>query len=153
MARLAPSIVAALLGSLAVAGISYWRQRGNSVPAPTTGRAFNLWHAVGFATLLTGVTAVVSLTSTYLGDTAAAAATAVAGAFDVHAATTSTLMLAAGGKLTMAATRTPILIALSANTASKLVAAFVAGGRVYGMEVGVGLTLAVAMAWIPLLFF
>jgi uncharacterized membrane protein (DUF4010 family) len=150
---LAPSLVAALLTSVAAAGFSFWRQRHKAAPAPTLGRAFNLWYAVGFALVLSGVTAAVSLAATYLGDTAAAMATAIAGAFDVHAATASTLSLAASGKLAVTAVRTPVLIALSTNTVSKLVAAFAAGGRVYGAQVGVGLVLIVAMAWLPLLVF
>ena len=148
---LAPSLIAALLASVTAAGISFWRQRHNAAPAMTPGRAFNLWYALGFATVLTGVTTAVSLTSTYLGAGAAATATAVAGAFDVHAATASTLSLAASGQLAITAVRTPILIALSTNTVSKVVAAFAAGGRIYGTEVSIGLALVVATAWLPLL--
>lgn len=151
--RLVPSLAAALLASVAAAGFSFWRQRHKAAPAPTPGRAFNLWYAVGFAAALTGVTAAVSLASTHLGDAAAATAAAVAGAFDVHAAAASSLSLAASGKLAITAVRTPILIALSTNTASKLVAAFVAGGRVYGSEVGIGLVITVAMAWLAVLVF
>jgi uncharacterized membrane protein (DUF4010 family) len=134
-----------------VAAFSLWRQRGAAAAAPTPGRAFNLLYAVGFAAILASVTAAVSLADAYLGDRAATAATAIAGAFDVHAAATSVLSLAAGGKLTIAAIRAPILIAFSANTISKLVAAFAGGGRAYGIEVGVGLIVTVAAAWLPLL--
>jgi uncharacterized membrane protein (DUF4010 family) len=149
---LAPSFGLALLVILVLAGLSLWRQRGRTVPTPTQGRAFNLFHAVGFAGLLAGVTAVVSLASQYLGGTAAGTAATLAGAFDVHAAAASTLSLAAGGKMPLTAVPMPVLAALSANTASKLGAAFVAGGRSYGIQVGVGLILTLAAAWIPLLF-
>jgi uncharacterized membrane protein (DUF4010 family) len=151
LGQLAPSLAAALAAALGAAGFSLWRQRGAARAAPTPGRAFNLLYAVGFAAILTSVTAAVSLADRYLGNTAAAAATAIAGAFDVHAAATSVLSLAAGGKLAIAAIRAPILIAFSTNTVSKLVAAFAAGGRTYGAEVALGLAITVAAAWLPLL--
>jgi uncharacterized membrane protein (DUF4010 family) len=152
LGALAPSLAAALAAAAGSAAFSLWRQRGKASPAPTPGRAFNLPYAVGFAAILTAVTAVVSLADRYLGDTAAAAATAVAGAFDVHAAATSALSLAAGGKLAIAAVRAATLVAFSTNTISKLVAAFVGGGRIYGIEVGSGLIVTLAAAWLPLLF-
>ncbi|MEI8299729.1 MAG: MgtC/SapB family protein [Pseudomonadota bacterium] len=151
--HLAPSLTAALLASVAGAGFSFWRQRHTEAPSLTHGRAFSLGYALGFAALLTGVTAAVSLASTYLGETAAATATAIAGAFDVHAATASTLSLAMAGKLVITGVRTPILIAVSTNTVSKVVAAFAAGGRRYGSEVSLGLALVVAAAWLPILIF
>jgi uncharacterized membrane protein (DUF4010 family) len=76
----------------------------------------------------------------------------LAGAFDVHAAAASTLSLAASGKIAMATVRLPVLAALSANTVTKLVAAFASGGRAYGIQVGLGLILILLSAWIPLLF-
>jgi len=149
---LAPSLVAALVAVLASAATCVWRHRGNTPPAPSQGRAFNLLYAVGFAASLTAVTSIVSFASRYLGDAAAGATAAMAGAFDVHAAAASTLSLAAGGKIACAAVRLPILAALSANTVSKLIAAFASGGRSYGTQVGLGLLLTLAAAWIPLLF-
>lgn len=151
LVALAPSLMAALLAVGASAAVAYLRQRGKADPSPTRGRAFNLFYAMGFAALLVGVTAAVSLVSRYFGEAAAAAATAIAGAFDVHAAAASTLSLAAGGKLGAADIRMPILVAFSTNTISKLVAAFVVGGRAYGAWVSVGLALTVGAAWLPII--
>jgi uncharacterized membrane protein (DUF4010 family) len=152
LALLAPSLLAALVTVLAAAAFSLWRQRGKHPPTPSKGRAFNLLYAAGFAATLTAVTAVVALADRYWGNTAAGATAALAGAFDVHASAASTLSLAAGGKIAIAAVRLPVLAALSANTVSKLVAAFAGGGLAYGTEVGLGLLLTLAGAWIPLLF-
>jgi uncharacterized membrane protein (DUF4010 family) len=149
---LAPSLGLALVVILAAAGLSLWRQSGRSTSTPSRGRAFNLLHALAFAGLLTAVTAIVSLARAYLGGTAVVAAAALAGAFDVHAAAASTLSLAASGKMSLATVPLPILAALSANTASKLGAAFVSGGRTFGTQVGLGLILTLAAAWVPLLF-
>lgn len=151
---LAPSLTAALGVVLVAAAFSLWRQRDTLPPAPShsQGRAFNLLYAVGFAVTLTAFTATVSLASQYFGNTAASAAAALAGAFDVHAAAASTLSLAMSGKIPMAAVRLPVLAALSANTVSKLVAAFAVGGRTYGSQVGLGLILTLLGAWTALLF-
>jgi uncharacterized membrane protein (DUF4010 family) len=151
LASLAPSLAAALIAAIAVAAVSVVRQRHKAAPAPARGRAFRLSYAVGFAALLTAVTAGVSLASSYLGETAAAVATAAGGAFDVHAAAASTLSLAAGGKLAIAAVRLPVLIAFSSNTATKLVAAFAGGGREYGAQVAFGLLVTLGAAWLALL--
>jgi uncharacterized membrane protein (DUF4010 family) len=152
MVILAPSLACALSTILILASVSLLRRRGKATHAPSPGRAFNLLYAIGFAALLTAVTAAVSLVSRYLGDVAAGVTAAVAGAFDVHAAVASTLSLAAGGKTAAAAVRLPVLAALSANTVSKVVAAFASGGLAYGTQVGVGLILTLVGAWAPLIF-
>lgn len=149
---LAPSLLAAFVVVFASAAFILWRRRGQAAPTPARGRAFNLLRALSFAAILTAVTATVSLVDTLLGGTAAAAATAIAGAFDVHAAATSTLSLAASGKLPTPAVRLPILVAFSANTITKLVAAFAGGGRAFGAQVGLGLFVTAAATWLPLLF-
>ncbi len=147
---LATSLLAALLAVGGSAAVAYLLQRDKAASSPAQGRAFNLLYAIGFAALLVGVTAVVSLVSKFFGDGAAAAATAVAGAFDVHAAAASTLSLAAGGKLGAADIRMPILVAFSTNTIAKLVGAFVVGGRAYGAWVSAGLGLTAVAAWLPM---
>jgi uncharacterized membrane protein (DUF4010 family) len=149
--RLAPSLALALATILTMAALSLWRQRGKPASTPTLGRAFNLLYAIGFAALLTAVTVVVALAFRFLGDAAAGAAATIAGAFDVHAAAASTLSLAAGGRIADTACLLPILAAFTANTASKLVAAFVGGGVRYGAQVALGLLLTLAAAWLPLL--
>ncbi len=149
---LAPSLGLALLVIVAAAFFGLWRQR-NEVPAePTKGRAFNLLYALGFAASLTGITAGVTFASRYFGVTAAGLTAAVAGAFDVHAASASTLSLAASGAIPVADARLPVLAAFTANTGSKLVAAYVAGGRQYGTRVALGLLATLAAAWMPLLW-
>ena len=122
-------------------------------PAPPSGHAFNLVYAVGFAVILAGVTAVVSLVNTNWGRSAAATATALAGAFDVHAAATSTLSLAADGKLAAKDISRPVLVAYSTNAVIKGIAAFVSGGPAYGIRVVLGIVLTVVVAWLPFLFF
>jgi uncharacterized membrane protein (DUF4010 family) len=140
-----------LLAVLAAAGTSLLMQKGRAAPTPPKGRAFNLFYALGFALTLTVVTLGVAMASRYFGSTAAGLTATLAGAFDVHAAAISTLALAQGGATPVESIRLPILAAFTANSASKLVAGFVAGGFTYGWRVGAGLLLAVAGVWLPLL--
>ena len=109
-------------------------------------------YALGFAAILGGVTLLVSLVSAHLGPTAATFAAALAGLFDVHAASASTLSLAVTGQIAAGdMIRLPVLIAITTNTASKLGAAYLGGGVAYGTQVGVGLLLTLAAIWLPLL--
>jgi uncharacterized membrane protein (DUF4010 family) len=148
---LATSLVAAGIAIMTAAAVSFLRQRDTNGHPPLPGRAFSLLYAVGFATALTVVTAVVSMTYHHLGGLGAGIAATVVGTYDVHAATNSVLTLAASGRIPVADVRLPILAALSANTASKIVAAFAVGGRAYGTRVTAGLALMLASAWAPLL--
>jgi uncharacterized membrane protein (DUF4010 family) len=149
---LAPSLLSALAAAAAAAAVPLWRQRGTAPPAPPSGHAFNLVYAMGFAVILAGVTAAVSFIDRNWGGSAAVAATALAGAFDVHAAATSTLSLAAAGKLAVKDTLLPVLVAFSTNSFMKGIAAFVGGGRAYGAWVLLGIVVTVAAAWLPWLF-
>jgi uncharacterized membrane protein (DUF4010 family) len=149
LVRLATSLVCATAAIMAAAGLALWTQRGHPAPVSTRGRAFSLLYAAGFASLLAGMTGIVGLVQSRLGSSAASAATALAGIVDVHAATASALSRAASGSMGLNAVAEAILLAFSANTASKLVAAFGAGGPAYGMPVSAGLLLAVAAAWVP----
>lgn len=144
-----PSLAAALITSFSAAALSLWLQRESAVSRPMSGRPFNLWHALGFAAILAGVTALTGFVNARYGYAAAGIAAGIAGLFDVHAASASTLSLAATGVIAPSTVLIPILIAFSTNTASKLVGAFVAGGIRYAMPVAVGLLSIAAAAWAP----
>jgi uncharacterized membrane protein (DUF4010 family) len=72
---------------------------------------------------------------------------ALAGFGDAHAAGASALALVADGRLGTPAAVMACLLAISTNTASKLVVAFATGGSGYGFRVGAGLLLALVAAW------
>jgi uncharacterized membrane protein (DUF4010 family) len=148
---LLPSLLCALVAAAAAAAVPLLRQRGTEPPAPPSGHVFNLLFAMGFAAILAGVTAVVAMINTRWGGGAAATATALAGAFDVHAAATSTLSLAADGRLAVKDVELPVLVAYSTNASMKGIAAFIGGGRAYGARVALGVAVTVAAAWLPFL--
>jgi uncharacterized membrane protein (DUF4010 family) len=53
----------------------------------------------------------------------------------------------ASGTITAADAAVPVLVALTTNTISKAVVAYVFGRRRYAVEVWVGLVLVIAAAW------
>jgi uncharacterized membrane protein (DUF4010 family) len=148
LAVIAPSLglggVAAALAAL----LSLRRVRGVHGHRPS-GRVFSVPAAVAFATLLTAVTAMLSVATARYGAAAVGAAAALAGIVDVHAAAASVLSLAAGGKVAASAVLLPVLLAFTTNTASKVVAGWASGGRRYGLRVTIGLLAMTAAVWAP----
>lgn len=147
-----PSLIGGLAAALAVAALSLRREAGAAAGPITRGSAFNLWYAIGFAVLLSGVTAAMAYVTGRFGQLALPVGAALAGFFDVHAAATSVLSVAAAAALPRTELVTAVLLAFSTNTTSKLVAAFSAGGPAYGARVAAGLLLVALAMWAPLLW-
>ncbi len=149
---LGPSLIGGLAAAVAVAGLSLRRGPGAAAGPMALGRAFNLWYAVGFAVLLSAVTAAMAYLSARFGQLALPVGAALAGFFDVHAAATSVLSVAAAAALPRTELVTAVLLAFSTNATSKLVAAFGAGGSAYGTRVAAGLLVVALAIWAPLLW-
>lgn len=150
--ELAPSMLAGLLSSALVA---WWAMRGQttaSAAALPEGRAFSFKEALIFAIFLSVATALMTLANQHFGATALGISTTLAGFADVHAACASLLTLAVSGKLDAQQALLPLLLAVSSNTVSKIVAAWVAGGAAYGARVGAGLLLVLVCTWLPWLW-
>ncbi len=149
--HLAPSLGSALLATLL---LSAWRLHrasdGTAKRGQRIGRAFSIRQAVIFAALLSAATGVVSYANAYLGPTAAKAGAMLAALADVHAAASSILSLAASGTLQPPEMVLTFLLALSANSVSKLLAA-ASGGRRFFLAVAPGLLLMVLATWLPYL--
>lgn len=148
-APLLPLIGAGAAGALAVSGASVAAQ-GKSAPAQAAaGHAFSLRQAFGFAAILSAATVLMAYANQWLGQQAAWGGAALAGLLDFHAAAASVLSLAGAGAIPLADTQFALLLALSANTLSKLVAAFLSGSRRYALLTGSGLAAILLAAWIP----
>ena len=76
---------------------------------------------------------------------------AVGGLVDTHSAAISVASLAASGKLAPAEAALPIVLAMTSNTASKIIVAFAAGTRAFALQIAPGLVFALAAAWAGLL--
>lgn len=116
-------------------------------------RVFSLSTAFIFG----GVLSVILLASAFLQDRFGASgiafAAALAGLVDTHAAAISVASLVATGKLEASDAVTPILIALSTNTISKIVFAAASGGRAFAVRVVPGVALVAVAAWMGALAF
>jgi uncharacterized membrane protein (DUF4010 family) len=149
---IAPSLIAALVAALAAAVLSLLEAHESDIPAAPKGRAFSLWQALSFAVILSAVTASVALANEHWGRTAMGIGAALAGLADAHAGATSVLSLAATGTIDATAVLTPLLLAFSTNTFSKLVMAWISGGSRYTLRLAAGLIAVALAAWLPLLF-
>lgn len=112
------------------------------------GAAFSLWTALALA----GVLALVSLISAGLsqayGQAGLAAATALAGFADTHAPAVSVAALVGSGAIAVDTASLPILLAMTTNTLSKIIAAVASGDKQYWWRVVPGLLLVVGAAWV-----
>ena len=80
------------------------------------------------------------------------AGTALAGFVDVHASMASLCALVESGRIEPAAGALPVLLGFTANSASKLVAAWTGGGAAFALRVLPGLAALVAAVWAPGIF-
>jgi uncharacterized membrane protein (DUF4010 family) len=110
-------------------------------------RAFSLHKTIAFALLLTAVTVITGWIERSLGTGAAMIAVATAGFADVHAACASALSMAATAAIGSEMLQPMMLVAISTNTLSKVVASF-AGGPAYALRVAPGLLVIAGSAWL-----
>lgn len=136
LALIGPALVPAAVAAAVYAVVTvYWRDAGGSgVMADTFSNPFSFWPVVGFAVLL-GVTMVAGRLITETFGTGGTLLGAVAlGLADVDAVTAATSRLVPAPLDWLAATMT-ILIAVVANTASKLALAVAMGRGRFAVEV------------------
>ena len=147
LSAITPLLAAAATGALSAAIPGLWRTRGAAPAASPSGRVFDLPRSLAFAVLLTGITWVLAWVNAHLGTAAARLGATLAGFVDVHAAVASGASLVAQGRHPPAEAALLMLLALSANSLSKLVAAWVSGGGRFALRLAPGLALLVAAPW------
>lgn len=145
--RLAPALAAATVATLLALLPALRRRVEGTLPHTQARRAFDLPRSIGFAAMLAAITAVLAWGTERLGADAARAGAALAGFLDVHAAAASLGALVEGGALPAGAASQALLLALGANTLSKLIAAALAGGAAFAWRVTPGLIALPAAAW------
>jgi uncharacterized membrane protein (DUF4010 family) len=151
LAALAPVLGGALLAALAVGGVSLAGVTGMAPDAPATGRVFDIRQAVLFALALSAATLGLAYLNAHVGQGALLGGTALAGFFDVHAASGSALALLAGGTATAHDATLAMLLAVSTNTLSKAAGAL-AGGARFALRVNGSLALVLLGGWLPFWF-
>jgi uncharacterized membrane protein (DUF4010 family) len=122
------------------------RETGGEEQKP--GRAFSLPAALLLALILSAVLLLSTVLRDAFGETGLLVGAAVAGLADTHSPAVAVATLAASGKINAADAVVPILMALSANTISKIVVAWISGGRAFALRLVPGLLLVIAAAWL-----
>lgn len=142
------SLLLAAIAALLFAGIGAFRLRGaQSAATIPPRRAFDLKSSALFALSVTAVTFVSSAIHEWLGANGLLLAGALAGFADAHAAAAGVAALVASGEVEPSEAVLPIILGLTTNTLTKLVAAFSTGGRRFGLPLVTGLAAILAMAW------
>jgi uncharacterized membrane protein (DUF4010 family) len=117
----------------------------NSAPA---GSAFSLKVTLILAVTMTAVVFASAAVNAVFGKRGLMAAAAIAGFGDAHSAAVSVASLVTAGKITVKDATVPIFAALTANTVTKAVLSFTAGGRGFALRVVPGLILMMVSLWI-----
>lgn len=143
-----PVLLVGVVAAVAVAVIASFRVAKDRVDAPVLERVFDLPSSLVFAAVLTGVTAVASLVGERFGTAAATFGAAIAGFVDVHASLASICTLVEAGRADASASLLPLLLGFSANTCSKLVAAWASGGAGFALRVLPGLLVLLGSVWL-----
>lgn len=136
--------VAALIYS---AGLMFPRPTQGTDETLPAGGAFNLKLAVIIALTMTAITLVSSAMLSQFGQVGVMLTATFSGFADAHASTASIAGLAKAGLLPVEAIVAPALIAISSNSLSKCVVAWVSGGRGFAAIVIPGQVLLTLAMW------
>lgn len=121
--------------------------RYSELPTLAAGPPFQLKTALLLALLIALILLLAAALNAWLGSGGIVLAALIAGLADTHATAASVAAMVAAGKIGGAQAVIPVLAALTANTLSKAVFAWVNGGRRFAAQVIPGLLLLVAAAW------
>lgn len=153
LAALRPQVLLLLGLPLAVAGacvlayaVAGVRRDSAADAPPPEGRAFDLRAVALFVGLVAGFTLVSRGLELWLGDAGVLAGSAATGLADAHAAALSVANMAAAGALSDRTAALGVLIALVTNMLVKAPAAWILGGRDFGLRVSLGAGLLAASA-------
>lgn len=156
LAAISPDTLALmLLPLLLAAGAAFaWAARamlmaeGQPAAAMPGGRVFDWRMMLAAAAVIGGVQLVSALLFHYMGNGGVLLATGISGFADVHAAAAAAAVLVQSGKIAAPAIVLPVLVAITSNTASKIVMAGISGRAPYALRVVPGLLLPLAVLWL-----
>jgi uncharacterized membrane protein (DUF4010 family) len=146
LAALALPLGAGGATALAYAIFQTWRARRVEA-GEVRGRAFKLTTALLFALLVTIISFVSTLARKWIGPIGAVAAGALAGFADAHSSSAAIASISASGQLTVRGAEVGVLLALTANTVTKVALAITSGPRGFASRIVLGLVLVLAATW------
>lgn len=131
--------------SFAYAATGFWAEYSAPLAAS---RVFD-WRLTLAASVVISLVQIMSaLLFHWLGHKGVLFSTAISGFADVHAAAASAAVLVPARKISVDAVFLPILAALTTNTMSKIIVAWLSGGRFYTLRLMPGLLLPLAVLWL-----
>jgi uncharacterized membrane protein (DUF4010 family) len=142
-----PLGLAALAAAVIATAFALRGAPGANAGAPT-GRAFDPRVAIMIALGITVMTTVARIAGDFGGSAGLLVAASVGGLADAHAPVVAVASLVASGRIEASAAVVPVLAALTSNTVTKFVTAYLSGGSGYAWLVGSGLTVVLAAAWV-----
>ena len=111
------------------------------------GRAFSVVSALLLALTLSGVMLLSAGLRDAFGDIGLVVSAAVAGLADTHSPAVAAAAMAASGKIAPGDAVIPVLAALTTNTISKIIVAWISGGPAFALRLTPGLLLVIAATW------
>ena len=136
--------LAACAGLLALAPADSVKDRGSPLGQR---EAIRIREAIAMAMMLFVITLTVSYAQRRFGQAGLMLSVAVTGLADAHSSVASLAALFAGSRLPRADLILGVLLAITANSGTRLVVALAAGGWVNGLRVGAALACGLAGAW------
>lgn len=152
MRVLEPLLLPLFLGFCTALACGAWFSFADHVkvePEPGERHVFDWRMAFGPALLITSVQFLSALLYEWLGSSGVILTAMASGLADAQASSAAPAVLVQSGKLQPEQALLPILMAITTNTVSKCVVAYVGGGRAYAWRVMVGLVLIMAALWLP----
>lgn len=141
-ALLLSGFTAAIIGSLA--GWHAWRKQDDDLFNRNRGRAFDLRSALIFVCVIVIILLASALLSNRFGQEGAILAAGLAGFADAHAPTASMAQISNAGNIDRYHAMLAIGLALATNSVSKVIVAFLNGGRSFGIWILGGMLVIVS---------
>lgn len=148
---LAPTMLSGLLATVLVCCALSWftRETSQETLVPTTQQQLvNLPGAARVALMLACITWLASQVQQWLGPRGLLFGIAIAGLADAHSSLLSLTALFASGRVDAALLEFGLLLAISANSVTRLIVALATGGWHFGKFVGATLTIGLTGSWL-----
>ncbi|WP_338440543.1 MgtC/SapB family protein [uncultured Aquabacterium sp.] len=142
-----PMVLVGVVAPLVIGGL-LWRRASATAPGevPPGRQVLRLREAATVGALLIAGAVVVNLAH-QRGDLGLMLGTGIAALADAHAPMVALMSMSGTGLIGHDAAMSGVLLAITVNSATRSVAAWVSGGRVYGLVVAAALGVNVALVW------
>ncbi len=155
LGAMAHDLMASVIWALAAAGVTLFvtamvliRGASHEHPfdLPTSEGAFHVSHALMIAAVISAVTLCSAWLRTLFGDSGTLVTAVVVGLVEIHAAAVGIAQLTPADTPPSINARWGVIAIFGASICSKVLLAFISGGRAYGVNLALGLGLALTAA-------